>query len=114
MRRVSLARADVATMLAWLWPPPRSSCARDETRPVAPRLRAARWHDLRSLAGPALLGIGRGFRNPFAALWGRLDEADVLWIKGEILQTRNPAAVRRSPSLGHASHVRRVIRVLIC
>lgn len=32
---------------------------------------------------PTLGGIDFGYRNPFAALWGRLDRAGVLWITGE-------------------------------
>jgi hypothetical protein len=33
--------------------------------------------------GKRVGGIDFGWRNPFAALWGRLDADDVLWIEGE-------------------------------
>ena len=36
-----------------------------------------------SLQGTQVGGLDFGFRNPFAALWGTLDRAGVLWLTGE-------------------------------
>jgi hypothetical protein len=38
-------------------------------------------------------GIDFGFRNPFAAVWGRLDAQDVLWLEGERYQRGVPLHV---------------------
>jgi hypothetical protein len=53
------------------------------------------------LAGRAVGGIDFGFHNPFAAVWGFLDGADVLWITTEHYQQqwplhRNAARLPRS------------------
>lgn len=42
------------------------------------------------LGGQKVGGIDWGFRNPFAALWGVLDDHDILWIEGERYQTNTP------------------------
>jgi hypothetical protein len=41
-------------------------------------------------AGRAVGGIDWGWRNPFAAVWGVLDAADVLWIGHERYKTQTP------------------------
>lgn len=43
-----------------------------------------------SATGRAVGGIDFGWRNPFAAVWGTLDTADVLWLTGERYLTRTP------------------------
>jgi hypothetical protein len=42
------------------------------------------------LSGRAVGGIDFGWRNPFAAVWGILDAADVLWLTGERYLSRTP------------------------
>ena len=42
------------------------------------------------LEGRAVGGIDFGFRNPFAAVWGVLTRADVLWLTGEHYASRQP------------------------
>jgi hypothetical protein len=42
------------------------------------------------LEGRAVGGIDFGFRNPFAAVWGVLTRADVLWLVGEHYASRQP------------------------
>jgi hypothetical protein len=41
-------------------------------------------------AGRRVGGIDFGFRNPFAAVWGVLDQGDVLWIEGERYRRATP------------------------
>jgi hypothetical protein len=41
-------------------------------------------------AGRRVGGIDFGFRNPFAAVWGRLDRDDVLWIEAERYRRATP------------------------
>ncbi len=43
-------------------------------------------------AGVRVGGIDWGWRNPFAAVWGVLDENDVLWIQNERYLTQTPLA----------------------
>jgi hypothetical protein len=61
---------------------------------------------LPEIAGRALGGIDFGFRNPFAALWGRLDRDDVLWITHERYSRETPlhehAAVLPKPVTWYA------------
>jgi hypothetical protein len=40
--------------------------------------------------GKRVGGIDFGWRNPFAAVWGTLDRADVLWIEGERYASQTP------------------------
>lgn len=41
-------------------------------------------------SGRAVGGIDFGWRNPFAAVWGRLDGDDVLWLTGERYRVQTP------------------------
>jgi Terminase large subunit, T4likevirus-type, N-terminal len=45
-----------------------------------------------ALTGRQVGGIDWGWRNPFAAVWGVLDENDVLWINEERYLTQTPLA----------------------
>jgi hypothetical protein len=42
------------------------------------------------ITGRLVGGIDFGWRNPFAAVWGRLDGGDVLWLTGERHASRTP------------------------
>ncbi len=41
-------------------------------------------------SGKLIGGIDFGFRDPFAAVWGHVDTADVLWLTGEYYATGQP------------------------
>jgi hypothetical protein len=71
----------------------------EKTLPEELRERVREWqHGSRSHTPPHLPsrplrlvgGIDFGFRNPFAAVWGILDEQDVLWIFGEHYERQAP------------------------
>jgi hypothetical protein len=47
-------------------------------------------HETPELAGKQVGGIDFGFRNPFAAIWGVLDAADVLWLTSERYERQQP------------------------
>jgi hypothetical protein len=69
------------TALEGLVYPDFASCLTDEPGP---------------LQGELVGGIDFGWRNPFAAVWGRRDRDDVLWIIGERYLTQTPLHEHRA------------------
>jgi hypothetical protein len=57
---------------------------------VYPEFPAALMEAVPALSGRAVGGIDFGWRNPFAAVWGKLDADDVLWLTGERYLARTP------------------------
>jgi hypothetical protein len=57
---------------------------------VYPDFERALVDDWPKISGRLVGGIDFGWRNPFAAVWGKLDRDDVLWIAGERYLTQTP------------------------
>ncbi|MHB1424903.1 MAG: terminase large subunit domain-containing protein [Gemmataceae bacterium] len=75
------------------WPP--DACVAESLRD------SERTRGASALRGRLVGGIDFGWRNPFAALWGVLDRADVLWIAGE-------RYLRETPLHEHAAYLRQL------